>query len=183
MTNFTKKALMESFVELLNQKPFEKITVQDIVDNCGVNRNTFYYHFQDIYMLLEELVKAEEQRVIDVLGYDCTWEECCREGIRFAVSNKKAIYHLYYSINREVLEKYLGEVIDFVLRKYISLNFKQDEKDDDILAFIIKFYKYGFVGILLEWIASDFSDELAEKFLRDMGKCLENNTIYNFLNQ
>lgn len=183
MSHFTKKALIESFVELLNEKSFDKITVQDIVNRCGVNRNTFYYHFQDIYMLLEELFKVEEQRVVDALENDCTWEECCREGIRFAVANKKAIYHLYYSMNREVLENYLCDVIEFILRKYISLKFAIKDDNSDVLEFIIRFYKYGFVGILLEWIASDFSNELSEQFLEDMGKCLDNNTIHHFINK
>ena len=54
MPSFTKKAIMESFVRLAGKKPLDKITVRDIVDDCGINRNTFYYYFQDIYAVLEE---------------------------------------------------------------------------------------------------------------------------------
>ena len=49
MAQFTRTAIVNSFIRLLNEKPLDKITVKDIVDDCGVNRNTFYYHFQDIY--------------------------------------------------------------------------------------------------------------------------------------
>ena len=48
MASFTKKAIRDSFVKLLNEKPLSQITIRDIVDDCGVNRNTFYYYYQDL---------------------------------------------------------------------------------------------------------------------------------------
>ncbi|MBR6784802.1 MAG: TetR family transcriptional regulator, partial [Clostridia bacterium] len=50
----TKKLISSTFVELLSTKPFDRITIKDIVDACGINRNTFYYYYSDIYDLLEE---------------------------------------------------------------------------------------------------------------------------------
>ena len=52
----TRKAIKESFMLLLNQKPLSKITVKEIVANCGINRNSFYYHYSDIPTLLEEIL-------------------------------------------------------------------------------------------------------------------------------
>ena len=63
MTQFTSKAIEESFIRLLNERPLDKITIKDIVDDCGISRNTFYYHFQDITALLEHILNA------DVGGY------------------------------------------------------------------------------------------------------------------
>ena len=51
MAGFAKKAIRDSFIKLLNERPLSQITVRDIVDDCGVNRNTFYYYFQDISQL------------------------------------------------------------------------------------------------------------------------------------
>ena len=48
MASFTRKAIMDSFMKLVDQRPISKITIKDIVEDCGVNRNTFYYHFADI---------------------------------------------------------------------------------------------------------------------------------------
>lgn len=59
MPNFTQKAIKESFIKLLNDKPLHQITVKDIVEDCGVNRNTFYYHFTDIPTLLQEIIIEE----------------------------------------------------------------------------------------------------------------------------
>ena len=56
MANFTREAILAAFLKIAEKKPLEKISVRDIVDECGINRNTFYYHFQDIYAVLEEVL-------------------------------------------------------------------------------------------------------------------------------
>ena len=53
MSQITKRALEASLKNLLLKKPLNKITVNDITDDCGINRMTFYYHFKDIYDLVE----------------------------------------------------------------------------------------------------------------------------------
>ena len=63
MTHFTSKAIEESFIRLLNGRPLDKITIKDIVDGCGISRNTFYYHFQDITALLEHILNADVEQV------------------------------------------------------------------------------------------------------------------------
>ena len=64
MANFTKKAIEGSFVKLLEERPLSKITVKDLVADCGINRNTFYYYFEDIPELIENMVEAEAQLII-----------------------------------------------------------------------------------------------------------------------
>ena len=64
MANFTKKAIRDSFVKLLNEKPISQITVKDIVEDCGVNRNTFYYYYQDLPQLMENIVNEDAERII-----------------------------------------------------------------------------------------------------------------------
>ena len=64
MANFTKQAIKASFMKLLSQKPLNKISVRDIVEDCGINRNSFYYHFQDIPSLLGEIVTEQTDQLI-----------------------------------------------------------------------------------------------------------------------
>lgn len=64
MAGFAKKAIRDSFIKLLNERPLSQITVRDIVDDCGVNRNTFYYYFQDISQLVETIINEDADRVI-----------------------------------------------------------------------------------------------------------------------
>ncbi|WP_303030813.1 TetR/AcrR family transcriptional regulator, partial [uncultured Duncaniella sp.] len=60
-TNFTRKAIQETFITLLDERPLNKITVKDIVETCGINRNSFYYHYQDLPALLEEIIAQRVQ--------------------------------------------------------------------------------------------------------------------------
>ena len=76
MANFTKKAIKESFIRLLKERPLSKITVQVIADDCGINRNSFYYHFQDIPALIEEITLEEVDRLIEMYPEISSIEEC-----------------------------------------------------------------------------------------------------------
>lgn len=62
MSGFTKEIIAKTFTELLDEKPMSKITVKDIVERCGVNRNTFYYHFKDIPDVVEFILKKKWER-------------------------------------------------------------------------------------------------------------------------
>ena len=62
--NRTKDAIAAAFFELLTERPLSKITVKDIVDRCGINRNTFYYHFEGIPSLIEQTVKYMSDQII-----------------------------------------------------------------------------------------------------------------------
>ena len=64
MANFTKQAIKTAFMKLLSQKPLNKISVRDIVEDCGINRNSFYYHFQDVTSLMGELVTGRADQLI-----------------------------------------------------------------------------------------------------------------------
>ena len=59
MSGFTKEIIARTFTELLDEKPMSKITVKDIVERCGVNRNTFYYHFRDKYDIMHWIFEQE----------------------------------------------------------------------------------------------------------------------------
>ena len=64
MTTRTRKAIMDSCIKLLNERPVNKISVKDIVEDCGINRNTFYYHFCDLPSLIEAITQEEADQII-----------------------------------------------------------------------------------------------------------------------
>lgn len=64
MPNFTKQAIKTSFIKLLGEMPLSKISVRSIVEDCGINRNSFYYHFADIPSLIEEIIKEDVDALI-----------------------------------------------------------------------------------------------------------------------
>ena len=77
MAQITKKALEASLKHLLLQKPLPKITIQDITDDCGISRMTFYYHFKDIYDLVEWACIEDAQKVLGENRHYDSWEKGC----------------------------------------------------------------------------------------------------------
>lgn len=79
MAKFTKQAIMNCLLELLSTKQLDKITVKDICEICEINRNTFYYYFQDIYDVLDAVFQNEaEKSVRDVNEGASFYEEIVR---------------------------------------------------------------------------------------------------------
>lgn len=172
MAQFTKKAIVESFISLLNQKPLDKITVKEIVDDCGINRNTFYYHFEDIHALLTFVIDAEVERVIAKHSDVKSVEEGFIEAAHFALDNKRAVYHIYNSVSREELERYLNGIAEEVMRRMvegIDLERSVSEMDREL---IIHFYKCGMVGMVMGWIGEGMKRD-PEQLIRSMGELLD----------
>lgn len=177
MSQLTKKAIIDSFVKLLNEKPFDKIAVKDIVEDCGINRNTFYYYYQDIYALLEEIFETEASKVIDENKTYLSWQEGFIQSTAFALQNKRAIYHIYKSISREKLENYLYRVTDDLMVKYIKQQAEGLKVTDEDIRLVSAFYKHAIVGIVLEWLERGMKDE-PEHVIRRLGQLFDGNIRY-----
>ncbi len=162
MSNLTKNAIKGSFLKLLNERPLGKITVKDIVTDCGINRNSFYYHYQDIPSLIEEIIREETDRIIQQYPAISNFEECLTIAAGFILNNRKAIYHIYHSVNRDIFEHYLWKSCNYVVATYINAafsDFKVKETDKNI---IIQFYKCQIFGQILEWLDGGMKSDIIE---------------------
>ncbi|MEA4832793.1 MAG: TetR/AcrR family transcriptional regulator [Oscillospiraceae bacterium] len=172
MAQFTKQAIIQTFIMLLNEKPFDKITVTDIVERCGINRNTFYYYYSDIYALIDELFKTETQKIINANKEFNTWQEGFFEATGFALENKKAIFHIYNSMNRDVLEKYIYDVTKNNMTQFVQKQAEGlDASKEDINA-ISAFYTAALVGLVTKWLQDGMKDN-PEPFIERLGILLE----------
>ncbi|HOC34407.1 MAG TPA: TetR/AcrR family transcriptional regulator, partial [Ruminococcus flavefaciens] len=152
MANLTKEAIKKSLIKLLNERPINKITVKDIVEDCGINRNSFYYHFDDIPSLLEEMINREADRIIAEHSRIESIEECLEVAVSFALENKKVVLHIHNSPNREIYESYLWRVCEHVVRTYFNTVFADrpiDEADKEIL---IRYHKCEGFGQIIDWL-------------------------------
>ena len=105
MANFTRNAIKSSFLKLLNERPLSKITVKDIVSDCGVNRNTFYYYFKDIYDVLDALFEIESQSVIEDVKEGASFYEEYARSAAIILNNREAVINIYESNNGAVMRK------------------------------------------------------------------------------
>jgi AcrR family transcriptional regulator len=161
MPNFTKKAIKEVFVQLLNDKPLAQITVKDIAAECGINRNSFYYHFEDMPSLIEEIMREQVEEIICKNQPAVSMEECFNVAMESARSSKRAIFHIYNSISRDVFEQYLMKGCNYAVELYIAKMFGDLEIDEEKKQDIIRFYKWLAFGAISEWLESGMEGDMS----------------------
>ena len=159
MSQTTKRALEASLKKLLLQKPLNKITINDITEDCGVNRMTFYYHFKDIYDLVEWIMVEDAAKALENKPTFDTWMEAFLDILHQVQENKVLVMNVYRSISREQVEQYLYKLLDPMLREFMERGMQEITVQDDDVQFIVDFYKYALVGMALEWIRKDMKED------------------------
>lgn len=166
MANFTKKAIKNTFVLLLEERPLSEITVKDIASRCGINRNSFYYHYQDIPALIEELVKEEAEQILEKYPTVSTIVECFDALTEFASHRKRAIMHIYRSVNREVFERHLMAVSEYFVGNYVTTVLSGESIGETDKKTIVDYYKCVCFGLVLNWLNTGMTDEYAHEIRR-----------------
>lgn len=182
MTNTTKQALGAALKKLMMKKPLDKITIRDITDSCGISRMAFYYHFKDIYDLIEWACVEDTTRVLQGKKTHDTWQEGLLQIFEAVLENRTFVLNACRCISRERMEQCLykitcGLIRDVVEEKSVNVHISQEDK-----TFIAEFYKYSFVGLMLDWIGGGMSGDyrqLAEKIGTTMQGNV-GNSIRNF---
>lgn len=181
MSQMTKRALEASLKELLRHKPLDKITVSDLTDHCGVNRMTFYYHFKDIYDLVEWCCEEDASRALAGQKTYDTWQQGFLQILEALRKDKAFFTSVYRSISREQLENYLYRLtydlmMGVVEERAAGMTVRPEDKE-----FIANFYKFAFVGLTLDWIKNDMRqdpaqlvEQLSTLIHGDVTKALEN---------
>ena len=166
MVSKKRNAIMESLLKLLEERPLSKITVKDIVDDCGINRNTFYYHFEDISSLIEASIISEVDRIMTQYRDITSMEECIEMALRLVSDHRNAIYHIYNSSNRDFLERRLMEICKHAAAQFVTKTAgNQDIRPED-RDIIIQSYACELFGLVIDWLNNGMKDNVEERFLR-----------------
>ena len=147
--------------KLLLQKPLNKITINDITEDCGVNRMTFYYHFKDIYDLVDWILVEDAAKVLEGRRSFETWNEAYLDILQQVQENKTLVLNVYRSVGREQVEQYLYKLLDPMLKDFAARECKDITVQDADRQFVIDFYKYALVGMTLEWVRRDMKTDPA----------------------
>lgn len=166
MTNHTKRALGEALRSLLMKRTLDKITVKDIVETCGVNRQTFYYHFHDVYDLLEWIFEDTITAMLEKeQNYD-NWAQGMDKIIAKMLEDRKVILNAYHSVSHEAVSRFIKRwlqpfVRSVVERKAEGLGVSEEDK-----AFVADLFTLATAGFFTEWV----EDQLSEDQLHDLEK-------------
>ena len=159
MSQTTKRALEESLKKMLLKKPLDKITISDIAEDCGINRMTFYYHFKDIYDLVEWSCVEDAAKALDGKKTYDNWQQGFLQIFQMLQNSKPFIMNVYHSVSREHVEIYLYKLTYNLLIGVVEEKAKGIEVRDEDKKFIADFYKFAFVGLMLDWIKNDMRED------------------------
>lgn len=155
MSQVTKRALEQSLKNLLLKKPLTKITINDITEDCGINRMTFYYHFKDIYDLVEWACLEDARHALEnKRDYD-SWTQGLLQIFEAVLENKPFVMNVYRCVHQEQVEKYLKPQVDSLVLEIINGESSSGTLREEDKEFIAHVYSHIFVGMMLDWIKED----------------------------
>lgn len=129
MANFTRMAIKESF-----------------------------YHYQDLPSLIEEIVKEEAESIIRSYPSITTIVECFDAVTEFASREKKAIMHIYRSINRDDFERNLMMVCEYFVHSYVDMALRDESISTEDKKTIIDYYKCVCFGLTIDWLNNGMTE-------------------------
>ena len=180
---FTKQAMYHALKKLITTKSINKITIKDITDTCGLNRQTFYYHFKDIYDLLEWSFQ-EEFRFIDsyLQKPEYTWEEIFAVSVKYISQNKYICQCIVCGLARDQLILSLHNSIYEIVRKIILHSLPQNQIPEKYLDFTARFYTYALSNYLFDWVKNgmlETPEEVIDNFIFVVNHSLNGKTEAN----
>lgn len=152
MSATTKRKIADSLKKFMARKPFDKITVREILEDADITRPTFYYHFEDIYDLMVWMFNTELVALLAKSDNCVTWDEGLQLVLEYVEENRAVCLCAYNSIGRDALQRLFMENTKAIMQKFIdNLVVDIPAKESDI-KFICEFYTIAFVGNLAQWL-------------------------------
>ena len=175
MSNLTKTTIREAFLKLLSERPLSKIKVKDITDACGMNRNSFYYHYNDIPSLIEEIFSDELCRIITERPDINSIEECLITAAEFGLQNKQIIRHIYSSTRRDLFEQYMWRVCDQTVAMFVHTVYPDIDTDNESWEGMLHILSCFCYGVFSAWLAEGMRSDMAT-YLKSFGESSRNLT-------
>ncbi|MBR1456814.1 MAG: TetR/AcrR family transcriptional regulator C-terminal domain-containing protein [Oscillospiraceae bacterium] len=177
MATSTKEALANALRQMMTIKPIAKITVKDLVEICGVNRQTFYYHFDDVYDLLEWVFEEDGNRALPHEVFYDQWRKDMLVYMDYLQENSAFTLNVYNSDSRLYMLRYLEGKMEVCIRSFAEIVAEGRNIDRQDFEFVVKFYAKLAIGFISQWM--DMGMQLpkeitVERILRVMENSVEN---------
>lgn len=159
MTNLTKREIKNTFLKMLEDKPLNQITVKALVAECGINRNSFYYHYPDIPALIEEIVKEEADEIIREYASVDSMQTGLNAILAFASMKRRTLLHIFNSVNRDIFEQHLWKICEYVVGAYLESIFENSKLSEFERKIAIKFYICECFGFAIDWFTNGMEED------------------------
>lgn len=162
MAQKTEKAISDALKKLLAKKPLNKITINDIAEECGINRMTFYYHYKDIYDLIESICNQKMETAIEGNQTLSTWQEGILNLMESIREDKVFFSGVYHSVEHQRITKYVYRIVSDLVAVGVVEAEQGNPLSEEDRSFIIHYYSYAFSGFLMEWVDAGMKEEPQE---------------------
>lgn len=159
MAKNTRKLLADSLRVQLTRKPLEKITISDITSGCDMNRMTFYYHFRDIYDLLDWIFRDIADKILKSGTGRDTWQDVLKGLFQVTLENRDLILHLYRSLGWGRAEQYLYGLVNPLVQARMEKMIRSSNLSEENATFVVMFLSCAITGSVEDWIANGMSDD------------------------
>jgi probable dihydroxyacetone kinase regulator len=177
MANGTKDALASALRQMMKVKPIDRITVKDIVEICGVNRQTFYYHFDDVDDLLEWVFEDDAERVLPKeVVYD-RWLKDVMTFMDYLETNSSFTLNVYNSNSRLYMLRYLKSKMKACIESFAIIVSEDRNINRQDFEFVTEFYAACAIGFISQWLDSGMQlprELTRERILKVMDQSVEN---------
>lgn len=151
MAQYTQKAILSTFEQMLEEMPFDKITVSALVRRCEISSNTFYYHYRDIYNLLDVWVRAQLKPYVEMSpGYD--WKRSAKQFFRDCEERSNVIYHIFNSLSRDRMEHFVFTLGEDVFYRVLCAYAVDYDAPADKLHDLAEVCRFSFAGLFLRFV-------------------------------
>ena len=154
-----RRAIEASFFKLLEDRPFEKITVKDIVDDCGVTRNTFYNYYEDTYDVVDGLLRREMIELVRGEGTQTTVAEAMHCVAQIALEHPRSCNHLFRSPKREELLYYFNKAVSVTVGHVVDRTIGEEPIDARDKQLIVDAYCHAAAGFFSDWVMRGMPDD------------------------
>jgi AcrR family transcriptional regulator len=178
MKDRTKNELADAYLKLLSSQPLSCITIQNIVDNAGYSRKTFYYYFSDIYDLTDWVLNREIQSFLQRRSSIQTLHSGMLELARFMTEHRKLLTNAYNSYGSAMIAKGIQSALSSYITDAIDLQLAGRPCDPESKQLLVKLYIYGLYGFIIEWINGDMEGDFQQTSGRIMDMCEKLLSVY-----
>ena len=161
MAAFTKLVIMRVFENLLSVKPLEKITVKDITDQCGISRNTFYYHYQDIYQVFKAYIDYSLEEIFKFLQQENEKDQdhICEKAVEFLENHRTIFENILRSAKSEEVHKILDDGSSRFFRYVIDRVGEGIDSEPEDREMICAMCQHAVGEIMHEWLSRENADK------------------------
>ncbi|MFG6351473.1 MAG: TetR/AcrR family transcriptional regulator C-terminal domain-containing protein [Oscillospiraceae bacterium] len=177
----TKQTLASALKELMAQKPMEKISIQEITALCGMRRQNFYYHFEDIYDLMRWMFQQEAVSLLQKREGALLWQEGILLLFQYLEENRAVCLCALNSLGRDTIKRFFNADIYAVIGRTITqmaeeVGYADETSPAGGLKLLTHFYVVSLAGIMESWLLGeidqspqelvDFFDLILKDFMR-----------------